>query len=138
MRHFLCTLKQKLAANAHRIVALLFFLLIIGIILLADSGQKNLLFTFIKATHHADKVGHFLLYGVFTALLNRAFEFRGLRWGKYTLQWGAICVVAFTLLEELSQSFFPSRTVDIKDVIADMLGISVFTYFSLKWHQRNR
>lgn len=138
MLTFLHALKQKLTARARMIPAALFFAFIIGIILLADSGKKNALFTFIKATHHADKVGHLVLYGILTALLNFALEFRGLRLGKFTLQWGAMAVFAFTIMEELSQYYFPSRTVDIKDVIADLIGITIFSYLSCLWHRRKR
>lgn len=43
---------------------------------------------------------------------------------------GCALVLAFALIEELSQGFFPNRTVDIGDAIADCLGVYLAAWLS--------
>ena len=118
--------------------AVLFFLFILWLITLADSGSSSILFRLAKHIPQGDKVGHIGLYGVLTWLLNLAFAFRTVQIKNYTLQWGAFWVLSFALLEELSQYFFPHRSLDIIDALADVIGISLFSYLSVKWHHRER
>lgn len=44
--------------------------------------------------------------------------------------WGTASVLSFVTLEELSQYFIPTRTLDIYDYSADMIGIFIFTVIS--------
>ena len=43
---------------------------------------------------------------------------------------GTLIVSVVVFIEELSQAFIPNRTLDISDLIADALGILLFTYIS--------
>lgn len=104
---------------------------------MADSGTENILFDLIKSVPQGDKLAHLGLYGLLTVLLNVALNFRALTIKTYPLQWGAVLVLTFALLEEMSQYFFPNRTLDMIDVIADVIGIVLFSYASLRWRNLN-
>ena len=114
------------------IPVVLFFLFILWIIIMADSATPSVFFTVVKNIPQGDKLGHLGLYGLLTALLNHALQFRTLSVARYTVQSGAVIVITFALLEEVSQYFFPNRTLDWGDVLADVIGISLFSYLSCK------
>ncbi|MDH3973797.1 MAG: VanZ family protein [Deltaproteobacteria bacterium] len=112
--------------------ALLFFLFICYIIILADVGAESFLFDFFRGVPLGDKLGHFMLYGFLSFLLNRALTYRYIE--KYGLYWqlGSLTVFSFALLEEISQYYFPERTADMTDLLADAAGIVLFTLLSVK------
>ena len=87
-------------------------------------------------------MAHFLLFGFLALLTNAALGFRYLKFGrgdggltKYC-QVGSICVLTFALVEELSQYYFPSRTLDPGDAICDLLGVGLFTLISVAMMNR--
>ena len=125
-------IKQKLYEFIPYLLTLLLFLFLLWMIVIADMGSKNFFFEWVRSIHNGDKMAHFILYGVLTFLLNRALELRTLTFLGYKLQWGALFVLSFAIIEELSQYFFPSRTLSAADVIADMIGVSLFSYLSAK------
>jgi hypothetical protein len=128
-------LPQKMQPFLRALPVLLFFPFILWIIIMADSGTENILFDLIKSVPQGDKLAHLGLYGLLTVLLNVALNFRALTIKNYPLQWGAVLVLTFALLEEMSQYFFPNRTLDMIDVIADVIGIVLFSYISLRWRK---
>lgn len=100
-------------------------------IYLANNGQVTTYFGFIKAIPYGDKVAHILLYGTLAFLLNIAMRFKSIVLLRLNIQLGATLVLAFALIEEFSQYFVSSRTLDAIDVIADIVGIVLFSYLSL-------
>lgn len=108
-----------------------FFLFICWIIYLADSGQDSLFFQLVRAIPYGDKLGHVVLYGLLAFLLNLALRGRSVRWLGLELQRGALIVLAFALLEEATQAFFPNRTLDWVDILSDVTGVVMFSYLSL-------
>lgn len=111
----------KLAALA----AVCFFMFISWIIYLADSGSNSIFFDFIRIIPYGDKFGHAGLFGLLTILLIIAFKFRSFGIGKVEIYYGFSLVFIFVVVEELSQIFFPSRTFDFADLVADIAGILV-------------
>jgi hypothetical protein len=108
-------------------ITAVFFLFILWIIFSADTGSHNIFFEFVNSISNGDKLGHFFLFGIFTLLLNLALRFKTIKvWQK--LPFGTVLVSIFVLLEELSQAFFPNRTLDIADLTADGLGVLTFTF----------
>jgi VanZ family protein len=106
--------------------ATLFFVFIIWIVYSANTGKKNIFFDTVNLTPYGDKVGHFFLFGILTLIVNQALSFKRF-WLCKNLPLGTVLVSVFVILEELSQWFFPKRTLDVTDLIADGLGIFVFT-----------
>lgn len=104
-------------------LATAFFIFILRIIYLANTGGDSLFFDFIGSIPYGDKLGHFCLFGTLTFLSILASRFRCFRIRKHKIYYAAAIVSAFVLSEEISQAFIPSRTFDFVDLGADALGI---------------
>ena len=116
-------------------ITFLFALFIILIIVLADKGQLGLL-KLINQIPYGDKVGHFVLYGILTLLINltllRSLPFQSPRWVTVI---SSLILALLIGIEELSQQFFASRTVSFQDLFAGYLGVIFFSWLALR---RNR
>lgn len=105
------------------IIAFAFFIFILWIIYLANTGGDTIFFDLVKATPYGDKVGHVGLFGLLTLITIIGSKFRGFQYGKITIYYGVMAVVSFVIIEEISQAFIPSRTFDFIDLAADSIGI---------------
>ncbi len=110
------------------LLALSFFTFLGWIIYLANTGQPSIFFDLVKALPHGDKIGHFVLFGTATLLLSLALKAAYWRLGTIKLYWGALIVFFFALSEEISQAFVASRTFDLVDLTADIVGIAVASF----------
>jgi VanZ family protein len=124
---------QKLAI----IVGSVFFLFIIWVIYLANTGQQSILFPLVKLIPYGDKIGHLVLFGLLALFANLATGFRIFCVGTKRVFCGTAAVFVFVTIEELSQHFLPHRTLDIYDYSADMLGILFFSWVSRRVARRN-
>lgn len=108
--------------------ALLVFVVLISA--LADVGHKSALFDAVRSTPHGDKFCHFGIFGTLAFFAHRALEFR--TWGiaGFRLPIGPLLVLMLATVEELSQAFFPQRTLDIVDWLSDLLGVASFSFLS--------
>ena len=52
--------------------------------------------------------------------------------GKVFIPYGALSIFGLVIVEELTQAFFPWRTVDITDILSDLAGIMAFSLLSLQ------
>lgn len=84
---------------------------------------------------YQDKIAHFLLFGVFSFLVADCFwTFNKLTQKKcfsllfYSMFFGAISGIAFSLLTEILQYFLPTRTLSIFDLMSGSLGALFFTF----------
>lgn len=116
------------------ISAALFVVFIISVISFANQGGNNAAFKWIATIPYGDKWGHFILFGVLTFLLNKALRFISVGFLCNKIYWGTAIVISFVVCEEFSQLFIDSRTFDYQDLIADGLGISVFSWLSKKFN----
>jgi len=82
---------------------------------------------------YGDKVGHLGLFGLLTLLANISTRCSHFLLGRFTIYWGSFCVLIFVTFEELSQHFLPTRTLDIFDYGADLIGICGATFLSWLW-----
>ena len=115
-------------ADSLRIILPLGFFIFIGfIIYLADSADHNFAFELIGHIPYGDKLMHGLLYGVMALLLNYGLNFKSKKIFGFNLQVGALIVLTFAGLEELSQYWLPSRTCDLVDFVADTVGVILFS-----------
>ena len=110
---------------------LTFFLFILWIIILADSADYNYAFFMVGSIPYGDKIAHALLYGVMAMLLNFGLDFKTKQFLGLNLQVGAMIVLLFAGLEELSQYYFPSRTLDFYDFVADFVGVVLASF--IRW-----
>jgi polysaccharide biosynthesis protein VpsQ len=113
-------------------LAILFSLFIVGIILLADFGMLGILGV-VNRIPHGDKVGHFLLYGVLTLLVELALirSRPDLRPSLVALR-VALILALLIGLEEFSQLYFPNRSFDLVDLAFSYLGVIFFSWVALK------
>ena len=117
------------------LISIVFALFIARIIFLADTGGDSIFFDLVKALPYGDKIGHLCLFGCLTLLLNWAADFRVFKFSRLPVYYGALFVSVFVVLEELSQGFFPTRTLDITDLMADAVGITLFSFLSYGIHK---
>jgi len=106
------------------LIAIGFFAFIGWVIYLANTGQKSV------AIPYGDKLGHFCLFGLLTLFINLAFKFKTLNLAGRPIYLAVLIVSTFVILEELSQFFIESRTLDFVDLIADFTGIAIFSAIS--------
>lgn len=122
-------------------LAALFALFIVSVIVLADTNQLG----FLKSLYdfpNGDRVGHFILYGILSLLLNLAI-LRSRRWHDPSTSLmaspkRAALTVALILalaigLEEWSQNLFPDRTPDWVDLACSYLGVAVGAWAGFKY-----
>jgi hypothetical protein len=116
--------------NFRVILPLGFFIFILFIIYLADSADHNFAFRLIGHIPYGDKIMHGILYGTMALFLNYGLNYRSFK----TLQMGGIIVLFFAILEEISQYWIPSRTFDLGDLLADFVGVVLFSL--IRWGKR--
>jgi len=123
------------------LLPLSFFLFISYIIFLADTADYNFAFRLVGHIPYGDKIAHALLYGMMALLLNYGLDFRRGRLLSHhfkplfaifgvmaiTPYIGSTIVLVFATLEECSQYFIPSRTFDLWDLGADVVGVVLFS-----------
>jgi len=115
-------------------LAILFTLFILLIIVMADAGILAQYLGFLYLYPYGDKVGHFVLYGILTFLLDLAL-FRSVAAQSRKLL-AVRCGLILALLigiEEFSQQFFSNRTFDLVDLIFSYLGVAFFSWLALKF-----
>jgi len=113
--------------NFRVLLPLSFFIFIGFIIYLADSADHNFAFRLIGHIPYGDKVMHMVLYGFMALFLNYGLNYKSFK----SLQIGAIIVLIFATLEEISQYWIPSRTFDLGDLLADFIGVVLFSF--IRW-----
>jgi polysaccharide biosynthesis protein VpsQ len=112
--------------------AIFFGLFIVLIIILADAGHIGALGKFYDFPN-GDKVGHFVLFGLLSFVINLSvFESRPLADKKRLAIITSLILAFFVGLEEYSQRFFPKRTADIFDFLASCAGIAFFAWLAVK------
>lgn len=111
-------------------VSFTFFAFICSVIYMADAGIPNVMMQVTAAVPMGDKLGHFGLFGTLALLLNWALRYRNFRAANRAWLWGSVLVLSFALTEECSQAFFPQRTLDATDALADVLGVWAFSQLS--------
>lgn len=123
-------LKSKFQIKRAHIISIGFLSFIFWVIYSANTGQSNSIFRFIQETPYGDKLGHFSLFGLLTLAINYGLNFRKTFIPSILI--GTLAVFIFAVLEELSQYYIPTRTLDFIDFIADVLGILLFDWVSKK------
>jgi VanZ family protein len=110
---------------AIRIAALVFGLIIIAAVVIANLGYGESFWPIITHTPNADKVGHIGIFGIMGFLSNLALPNFRIRHLPRLVT--AITFFLFVLvsLEEISQAFIPSRVCDVFDWLADVAGLAI-------------
>jgi polysaccharide biosynthesis protein VpsQ len=101
------------------VLAAVFFLIIAVIIVLADLDRLPRFITIFYDFPNGDKVGHFLLMGALSLLVNLALPARPAR--RHIL--AIALLAALVAREEFSQAWFGTRHADLLDLTASLAGI---------------
>ena len=109
-----------------KILAALYILVLAGIVVLADVKETQYLFRPVRRLPYGDKIGHFLLMGMFSFIVNLVLKARTARVWKLSYLLGSLIVLAIVTAEEFSQIFVRGRSFDLTDLAADWSGIIVF------------
>lgn len=110
--------------------AFLFFSFILWVLFMANTGQDMLLFEITRRIPFGDKLGHIMVFGCLTLMANLAFKGRVIQFKFGSVYWGALAVLAFVTFEELSQYFIATRTFDLLDYFANLVGILCFSWLT--------
>lgn len=102
-----------------RLAFALFFAAFVSIIVIADHGMAGSLWRFVGTIPFGDKLGHVVLVGTLTVLLNLNLKRRSCG----LLMLGSVIVLAGMTLEECSQIFFPQCSFDGFDALANLVGV---------------
>jgi VanZ family protein len=103
--------------------AILFILFMILMILLAGAGRMPEPVKALYRFPNGDRLGHFILFGLLTFLVNMAFP-RQLQIARTEVFYGSLIICSLAVLEEFSQLFIPLRTFDFTDLAFTILGIA--------------
>jgi len=107
------------------IAATLFFVFMLWIVYLANTGSVSPFFYWVRALPYGDKVSHFGLFGTLTFMAIIASRYRTLSLKRVSLYTASLLIGAFALSEEISQAFIATRQFEIADLVADSMGIGV-------------
>jgi len=103
-----------------------YVLFLVAVVIAADAGIGSRFWNFIHAIPCGDKVGHFVLFGALSFLVNWILLGRSWRVGGLSVLKGSVALFLIVFAEELSQLFFKTRTFDWFDLLADAAGIWLF------------
>ncbi len=109
------------------ILGMLFSCLLVWIIFSADTGRGSIFFELVRVVPYGDKVGHFILFGILTLLVNVGSGFKRVLLFNCRPYLGALIIAVVVLLEECSQLYFPNRTFDFFSFIFVWLNSYLFS-----------
>ncbi len=112
--------------------AIFFGLFLVVIVVLADTqhlGDLGSVYDF----PYGDKVGHFILFGLLSLVVNLSvFEARPSSDFERLAVITSLIIALLIGLEEISQSWFPTRTADVFDWLASCAGVASFAWLAIK------
>jgi VanZ family protein len=116
-----------------KIVLAGFIVFLVALVALADSGRGQPFFALVRQVPAGDKLGHFVLFGILSFLVNLISRGAGFKLGRIVLLKGSAIVIGVVTAEEFSQLFFRSRSFDLFDLAADLLGIFMCGWLATKY-----
>ncbi len=112
--------------------AIFFGLFLIGIVILADVGDLG----WIKKIYDfpfGDKLGHFILFGLLSLLVNLSLMQEHPAWDQRRVAAAAsLAIIILIGLEELSQNWFATRSADPWDWLAGCAGVTLFAWLAVR------
>ena len=119
-----------------KLIAIAYFVFLGVVVYFADSRAHLHWFTYLRSIPGGDKYGHFLLMGSLAFLVNLSLSCRVVRIAGRGFLLGSLVVLVLITIEEISQRFIPYRTFDLTDLLADYLGVFVFSWLALVVQKR--
>lgn len=113
---------MKFSSASVKILTIVYVLILAGIIFLADTKSTRYVLSFVGNIPYGDKIGHLVLMGTLSFLINWCLNFRRI----YRILLGSLIVLFFVTIEEFSQIFIRGRSFDLSDLLFDFIGIFLF------------
>ncbi|MBU2883098.1 VanZ family protein [Psychrosphaera sp. B3R10] len=114
-----------------RICTLTVSLFALWLIYQKDLGISNGIINYVAAWPNGDKVGHFFLFGFLSFCAVLATNFKKASNSRYVpIYLASLVVCIIVILEECSHLLFKTRTFEIADIMANILGIMTFSYIA--------
>ena len=120
-----CLILNKIN-RSYLIFTILYLAFLILIIVFANARIATWVFAIAKMMPYGDKICHMILMGIFSYLLNSTLLCRKTEFKNLKILSGSLIVYSLVLTEEISQIFVASRSPDIYDALADIIGIYIF------------
>jgi VanZ family protein len=108
------------------LITVFFALILLAIVVLANTGLMPDALASIYTIPFGDKAGHFILTGLLSLLVNLTLSGRKISFASRDFLLGSLLVGAVVTIEELTQVFFPTRNASLTDLVASYLGIWIF------------
>ncbi len=115
-----------------------FVVFIVGVVILADTGNGAWLFWLIELVPGGDKTGHFVLVGTLALLVNLSLKARRVTIGRWKVLLGSAVIAAVFTVEEFSQIGFEARGFSLLDLAMNYTGILVFGWVAARWVERQQ
>ena len=104
-------------------LAIAFGAFVLLVVLAADLGLVQSLLPFVYVVAGGDKIGHLVLMGMLSFLVNLAFRAQRLQLAGVKPLKGTLLVLLVVTLEEASQSLLPHRSCSLVDLAFDAAGL---------------
>ncbi len=101
----------------------------------ADAGSMPDFIRELYSFPNGDRFGHIGVYGILSVVLCLAFP-RTVRLSRLSVPIASVALLAFALVEEISQTAFSSRTADVIDLLCSWIGIAIGTMVASFWISR--
>ncbi|MEI6178651.1 MAG: VanZ family protein [Verrucomicrobiota bacterium] len=108
-----------------RIAAIAFILFFIAICVIADRGEGSGWWGFLDHIPQGDKLGHLVLIGTMAFLCNLAIPTKPRPWLPRFITLTTLVLLVLLSLDEVAQAFISTRTCDIFDWLADLVGLAL-------------
>ena len=112
---------QSNIASRRWLAAALFFFLLVIIVIAADRGELPAFLMAFYAFPGGDKIGHFVLIGLLSFLVNLCLPSRPLLWRDLVI--ASLAVALLATLEEFSQAFLSTRNASWRDLFSGYAGV---------------
>ena len=112
-----------------------FIVFLVTLIMLKDTGSCEKIFELLKYVPWGDKIGHFLLMGMFSFLLNIVLYPRRCGFLLTDIQKGTVIATILVTLEEMTHMFLDTRSFSVADLASDYTGI--FFFGKIAWYLMN-
>lgn len=109
-----------------KILTAVYVFILAGIVVLANFKGTRYLLSFVRFFPYGDKIGHFVLMGGFSLMLNLALNAKTFRLGPFDFLLGSVIALILVTIEEVSQIFVRGRSFDWGDLVVDFAGIFLF------------
>ena len=118
--------------NSAKYLPLLALLTFMGWIYIdANTGDYNTMLIMAKSVPYGDKMGHFILYGGLTLILNLTLGLRQIRIAGNEFLLGSVIILIVTFVDEFTQIPQKSRSFEWLDMSSNLLGIAFFSYLAV-------